>query len=110
MEKTYRVFRTLAMAALCVVTPFCTTGAIAQDKLTPEAKKPTVYREKTGTITATVQAIDLGVSLVKKGATGGWAGSGETGMEAMVLDSTTNAVIALGANSRAAAFDERFSK
>ena len=35
------------------------TGALAQDKATPEAKKPTAYREKTGTITATIQAIDL---------------------------------------------------
>ena len=54
--------------------------------------------------------IGLGISLIKRGATGGWAGSGETAAEMMSLDSTTNAVIALGANSRAAAFDERFSK
>jgi hypothetical protein len=54
--------------------------------------------------------VGLGVSLIKRGATGGWAGSGETAAEIAILDSTTNAVIAMGANSRAAAFDERFSK
>ncbi len=54
--------------------------------------------------------IGLGISLIKRGATGGWAGSGETACEMMVMDSTTNAVIAMGADARAAAFDERFSK
>jgi hypothetical protein len=54
--------------------------------------------------------VGLGVSLVKKGATGGWVGSGETASEMMVLDTTTNEIIALGAIKRAAEFDERFSK
>ncbi len=64
MEKTYRVFLALAMTALFVVTLFCATGAIAQEKAAKEAKKPTVYREKAGTITATVQAIDLANRIV----------------------------------------------
>ena len=54
--------------------------------------------------------VGLGVSLVKKGATGGWVGSGETAAELMVLDTTTNEVVAMGAIKRAAQFDERFSK
>jgi hypothetical protein len=54
--------------------------------------------------------IGLGISLIKRGATGGWTGSGETAAEMMILDSTTNAAIGLGADSRAAAFDQRFSK
>ena len=54
--------------------------------------------------------VGLGVSLVKKGATGGWVGSGETASELMVLDTTTNEVVAMGAIKRAAEFDERFSK
>jgi hypothetical protein len=54
--------------------------------------------------------VGLGVSLVKKGATGGWVGSGETASEMMVLDTTTNEIVALGAIKRAAEFDERFSK
>ncbi len=54
--------------------------------------------------------VGLGVSLVKKGATGGWVGSGETAAELMVLDTTTNEVVAMGAIKRAAEFDERFSK
>jgi len=59
MKKTSRVFLALTMAALFAVTLFCATGAIAQDKATPAAKKPTAHREKAGTITATIQAIDL---------------------------------------------------
>mgnify|MGYP001044061470 FL=1 len=54
--------------------------------------------------------VGLGVSLVKKGATGGWVGSGETASELMILDTTTNEVVAMGAIKRAAEFDERFSK
>ena len=54
--------------------------------------------------------VGLGVSLVKKGATGGWVGSGETAAELMILDTATNEVIAMGAIKRAAQFDERFSK
>ena len=57
-----------------------------------------------------VVPIGLGVSLIKKGATGGWTGSGETGAELIVLDTETNDVLALGADNRAAGFDERFSK
>jgi hypothetical protein len=54
--------------------------------------------------------VGLGVSLVKKGATGGWVGSGETAAELMILDTATNEIVALGAIKRAAEFDERFSK
>jgi len=57
-----------------------------------------------------VVPVGLGISLVKKGATGGWTGGGETGGEVIILDSMTNEVIALAADNRAAAFDERFSK
>jgi hypothetical protein len=59
MKKTSRVFLALTMAALFAATLFCATGAIAQDKATPAAKKPTAHREKAGTVTATIQAIDL---------------------------------------------------
>lgn len=58
----------------------------------------------------TVVPIGLGISLVKRGSTGAWSGSGATGMEMMVLDSTTNDVIAVGRDRRAAGFTERFSK
>jgi hypothetical protein len=54
--------------------------------------------------------IGLGISLIKKGVTGGWTGSGNTATEIMFMDSVTNAVVAMGASERAAAFDERFSK
>lgn len=57
-----------------------------------------------------VVPIGLGVSLIKKGVTGGWAGSGETGMEVIVLDSTTNEAVFLAADTQKAAFESRFSK
>ena len=53
--------------------------------------------------------IGLGVSLVKKGATDAWTGSGKTGVEMMVLDTATNAVIAVAKDERSAGFTERFS-
>jgi hypothetical protein len=54
--------------------------------------------------------IGLGVSLVKKGATGGWSGSGESGVEMMVLDSMTDKVILMAVDQRKAEFEQRFSK
>ena len=54
--------------------------------------------------------IGLGISAVKKGATGGWTGSGATGGAVMILDSTTNDVIAVAADEQRAGFSERFSK
>jgi hypothetical protein len=53
--------------------------------------------------------IGLGVSLVRKGATGAWTGGGETGGELMILDSTTNEIIALAVDQQQAAFEDRFS-
>ena len=57
-----------------------------------------------------VVPVGLGISLVKKGTTGGWTGSGETGVEAMLLDSMSDAIIAMGVDQRKAEFDQRFSK
>jgi hypothetical protein len=54
--------------------------------------------------------VGLGISLIKKGVTGGWSGSGETAAEMMLLDTVTNKIVAMGVDQRAAAFDERFSK
>ncbi len=54
--------------------------------------------------------IGLIVSTVKKGATGSWSGSGQTGTELIALDSTTNDVIAMAVDQQEAAFSERFSK
>lgn len=53
--------------------------------------------------------IGLGISLIRKGATGAWTGGGETGAEAMVLDSTTNEIIAMAVDQQQASFTERFS-
>ena len=57
-----------------------------------------------------VVPIGLGISLVKKGATGAWTGSGATSAEMMALDSMTNDVIGAAQDTRTAGFTERFSK
>jgi hypothetical protein len=54
--------------------------------------------------------IGLAVSAVKKGATDSWSGSGATGAEMMILDSTTNDVIGMAVDDKSASFGERFSK
>ncbi len=54
--------------------------------------------------------IGLAVSLVKKGATGGWSGSGETCIEVKVMDSMTDNVIMMAVDQKKAAFEQRFSK
>jgi len=54
--------------------------------------------------------VGLGVSLVKKGTTGGWAGSGETGIEMMSIDSVTDEILVLAVDQRKAEFEQRFSK
>jgi hypothetical protein len=59
---------------------------------------------------STVVPIGLGVSILKKGATGSWAGSGSTSAELMALDSQTNDVIGVARDDRSAAFTERFTK
>lgn len=57
-----------------------------------------------------VLPIGIGISLVKKGATGGWSGGGETGVELMAVDSKTNDVLVMGVDQQQAAFASRFSK
>jgi hypothetical protein len=54
--------------------------------------------------------VGLGVSLVKKGATGGWSGSGQTCAEFMAINSMTNEVLVLGIDQQKAAFEKRFTK
>jgi len=54
--------------------------------------------------------VGLAVSVVKKGATDSWAGSGATSAEMMALDSLTNEVIAVAQDDETAGFTERFSE
>jgi hypothetical protein len=58
----------------------------------------------------TVVPIGLGISIIKKGATGSWTGSGATGAELMAIDSMTGNVIAVAQDKKTAGFTERFSK
>jgi hypothetical protein len=57
-----------------------------------------------------VVPVGLGISLIKKGATDSWTGSGATTAEMMVLDSMTNDVLGAGEDDMAAGFTDRFSK
>jgi hypothetical protein len=58
----------------------------------------------------TVVPIGLGISILKKGATGAWTGSGATGAELMAIDSMSGDVIAVAQDKKTAGFTERFSK
>jgi hypothetical protein len=57
-----------------------------------------------------VVPIGLGISIIKKGATGAWTGSGATEAELLTLDSQTNEVIAAAYDEYTAGFTERFTK
>jgi hypothetical protein len=59
---------------------------------------------------STIMPVGLAVSIVKKGATGSWTGSGAVSAETMVIDSTTNRVIGVAQDDQTAGFTERFSK
>lgn len=59
---------------------------------------------------SSVMPIGLGISLLKRGATGGWSGGGEVGIELIAIDTASNDVIALAADDKQAAFEQRFSK
>ena len=61
-------------------------------------------------VVTSVVPVGLGISLIKKGATDSWTGSGATTAEMMVLDSMTNEVLGAGEDNMAAGFKERFSK
>jgi hypothetical protein len=57
----------------------------------------------------TVIPVGLDISIIKKGGTGAWSGSGATRAEAMILDSLTNEVLAVGHLEYTAGFTERFT-
>ena len=61
-------------------------------------------------VVTTVIPVGLGISLVTKGATGEWTGSGLTKAEMISLDSMTNEVIAAGYDEYSAKFTERYTK
>jgi hypothetical protein len=57
-----------------------------------------------------VVPVGIGISVLKKGATGSWTGSGATSAEVMVIDSVSNDVIAVAQDEQTAGFTERFSR
>lgn len=58
----------------------------------------------------TVMPLGTGISLVRKGTTGAWTGSGATRMEGLILDSMTSEVLAAGYDEYKAGFTERYTK
>jgi len=54
--------------------------------------------------------VGLAISVVKKGATGSWTGSGATGGELLVIDTKSNEVVGAAQDEQTAGFTERFSK
>lgn len=58
----------------------------------------------------TVVPVGLAISIVKKGTTDAWTGSGATAAELLALDSMTNEVIGAGYDEYKAGFSERFTK
>jgi hypothetical protein len=61
-------------------------------------------------VVSTVVPMGIGISLVKKGITGAWTGSGLTKAEALVIDSSTDQVVAAGYDDYSAKLTERYSK
>jgi hypothetical protein len=59
---------------------------------------------------SSVIPVGLGISILKKGASGSWSGSGATSAELMAIDSMTTDVIAVAQDEKSAGFTERFSK
>ena len=59
---------------------------------------------------SSVVPVGLGMSIIKKGASGAWTGSGAVSAEIMVIDSMTGEVIAVAQDERSAGFTDRFSK
>ena len=57
-----------------------------------------------------VVPVGIAISIVKKGSTGSWTGSGATSAEVMLLDSSTNDVVGVAEDEKTAGFTERFSK
>ncbi|OPY83801.1 MAG: hypothetical protein A4E70_00055 [Syntrophus sp. PtaU1.Bin005] len=53
--------------------------------------------------------VGIAISVVKRGATGGWAGSGETCAELMMIDSESNEPLVMAVDQQQAAFASRFS-
>lgn len=58
----------------------------------------------------TVIPVGLGISVISKGTSGSWTGSGLTQAEILVIDSMTNEVLAAGTDEYTAGFTERYTK
>jgi hypothetical protein len=57
-----------------------------------------------------VVPVGLAVSVVKKGSTGSWTGSGATRGEVIAIDPMSNDVLGVAVDEQSAGFTERFSK
>jgi hypothetical protein len=57
-----------------------------------------------------VLPVGIGISIIKKGVTDSWTGSGATSAELMGMDSVSSDVIAVAVAEQTAGFTERFSE
>lgn len=69
-----------------------------------------VKKSKPGvSVVTSIVPVGIGISLIKKGATGSYTGSGGTNVELMALDSMTDEVIVVAVDERSAGYTERFT-
>ncbi|OPY62953.1 MAG: hypothetical protein A4E62_02966 [Syntrophorhabdus sp. PtaU1.Bin002] len=69
-----------------------------------------VKKSKPGmSVVSSIIPVGIGISLIKKGVTGSYSGSGGTNAEFMALDSMSNDVIIAAVDERSAGYTERFT-
>lgn len=69
-----------------------------------------VKKSKPGvSVVTSIIPVGIGISLIKKGVSGSYTGSGGTQAEFMTLDSMTNEVIVAAVDERSAGYTERFT-
>ncbi|OPY78444.1 MAG: hypothetical protein A4E65_02209 [Syntrophorhabdus sp. PtaU1.Bin153] len=69
-----------------------------------------VKKSKPGmSVVSSIVPVGIGISLIKKGVTGSYSGSGGTNAEFMALDSMSNDVIIAAVDERSAGYTERFT-
>jgi hypothetical protein len=61
-------------------------------------------------VVSSVVPAGIGISIIKRGVTGSWSGSGATSAEFMGLDSMTNDVIVVGEDEQTAGYFDRFTR
>lgn len=61
-------------------------------------------------VVSSVVPVGIGISILKRGATGSWSGSGSTSVEVMGLDSVSNEVISAAYDEQTASLTDRYTR